>query len=802
VSDPDYLSDTVVGWDPGLGWDLDPEAVTLASAFESSDPAAGDRKSTPPGIRFDLASGKLAAVLDGFTARTGVTVTLAEPYLAGVDSPGVVGTFTPAEALDRILQGTGADARFLDERHARVDLRVGVSEEIDVVDRVRVQSPKYTAPLVDTPQSITVVDAELIQVQGATTLRDVLRNVTGISIQAGEGGGGLPGDNLAIRGFAARNDIFVDGIRDFGAYSRDPYNIEQVEVSKGPASVFGGRGSTGGAINLVTKQPTLGRGANGELAVGTDDFQRATVDFNRPLGGDQSGGAGRLNLMYTQGDAPGRDVVDNERFGIAPSLAFGLDSKTRFWLTGSYQEEDNTPEYGLPWVPPTNVPLQAFADQPAPVDFDNFYGLVERDFEETETTIGTAAVEHDLAPWATLRSRVRAGESDRDHVITAPRFASNDSTDLNRNLQARDLRDEILDAQLDFSLRFATGAADHTVVTGAELSHETAANRARTGPAAPLADLFDPDPGAPYPGPIVYTGARTDNTADTAAAYAFDTVQVGERLELMGGLRYDELDVDFESRAVDGVVTALGRVDDMLSWRSGVVYKPRQNASVYAAYGTSFNPSAEGNLGLMLTAALEPLEPEKSRTAEIGTKWELLDRRVLATAAVFETEKTNARTPGIDPDDPPTVLEGRQEVQGFELGINGRIGERWLAYASYTHLGSEVLESNTPAEVGKELANTPENSFSCWLSYRFRNGLDLGAGAQFVDERWNSPTNVRLAPDYWKLDAAAAYTVNELLSLRLNLYNLTDERYIDRLGGGHFIPGAGRSASLAAGLAF
>jgi catecholate siderophore receptor len=800
-----YLADPGYLWDPERLWSADvydPDPVMVAAVATEPEPAA-TRKSTPPGLRFDIAPGRLGTVLDAFSELTGVSVELSDPSLAESESPGVVGTYRPAEALELLLEGTGARHRFLEDKKARVEPRVVMREEIDVVDSARVLSPRHTEPLLDTPQSISIVDAELIQAQGATSLRDVLRNVTGISIQAGEGGGGLPGDNLAIRGFAARNDIFVDGVRDFGAYSRDPYNVQQVEVSKGPASVFGGRGSTGGAVNLVTKQPGLTRGLMATISAGTDDFQRTTVDLNRPFGpSEKSGGALRLNLMYTQGSTPGRDSVDNQRYGVAPSLALGLDGKTRFWLSGSYQSEDNRPDYGIPWVPPTNVPLAAYADQPAPVDYDNFYGLDDRDFEDTATTLATASVEHDLAPWATLRGLVRGGRSDRDSVITAPRFASNDSTDLNRQLQARDLVDEILDGQLELDLHLGTGSIEHSVVTGVEASSETAENRARSGPVAPLADLFAPDPGAPYAGPIVYTGARTSSDASTTAAYAFDTMRLSERVELMGGLRYDSLDVDFDSRAVDGVVTPFHRVDDMLSWRSGVVYKPRPQGSVYAAYGTSFNPSAEGNIGLTLTAATEPLEPEKSRTAEVGTKWETLGRHVLATAAVFQTEKTNARTPGIDPGDPPTVLEGRQRVRGFEVGVNGRFSEHWLAYASYTYLESEVLESNTPAEVGKELANTPENSWSFWASYRFDNGLDLGGGGQFVDDRWNNPTNVRSAPEYWRFDAAASYPVSPLLSLRLNLYNLADERYIDRVGGGHFIPGAGRSLALSAGLDF
>lgn len=757
---------------------------------------------TRSGLPFDIPAGKLATVLEAFAIQSGLEVELAAPELGEIQSPGVSGVFAPSAALERLLEGTGTDLVSLGGGAYRVALP-GLHEEVRVVDELRVLSPKHTEPLLDTPQSITIVDSELLHAQGATSLRDALRNVTGISIQAGEGGGGLPGDNLAIRGFAARSDIFVDGVRDFGAYSRDPYNIEQVEVSKGPASAFSGRGSTGGAINLVTKMPSLDGAIAAELSAGSDAFSRATVDYNRPLEDHALGGAAvRVNAMYTAGDAPGRDAVENERFGVSAAFAAGLEGDTRLWVSGSFMEEDNLPDYGIPWVPPTNIPLAEYADGPPPVDFDNFYGLVDRDFENVSTGIATATVDHDLNPSARLRFLVRGGESERDSVITAPRFASNNSTMLNRQLQSRVLDDRILDAQGDLDLRLTTGDVEHAIVAGVELSREQAENRARTAPPAPLADLFDPDPETLYDGNLVFTGAGTENQADTIAAYAFDTMQLGEKLEVTGGLRYDRLDVDFTDRAITGVETDFARSDDMLSWRAGAVYKPRPEGSLYASAGTSFNPSSDGNTGLSLTAATVQLEPEKSRSIELGAKWEFFERRLLATAALFETEKTNARTPGIDPGDPPTVLEGRQQVRGFEVGLNGRITDAWSAFAGYTYLQSEVLESNVPAEVGKELANAPEHSFSAWTSYRFAVGLELGVGAQFVGDRWNSPTNVRQAPSFWKLDASAAYDLNTWLSLRLNVYNLTDEVYIDRVGGGHFVPGAARSATISTGLKF
>lgn len=751
---------------------------------------------------FAIPAGPLDAALAAFEQTTGLTVKVAPGAISGFASPGVSGVFSADRALVELLAGTGIFHRFTDARTVSLDLEV-VSETLDVTASPAPMSPKYTEPLRDVPQTLTVIPHQLIEEQGATTLRDVLRNVTGISIQAGEGGGGLPGDNLSIRGFAARNDVFVDGVRDFGAYTRDSFNMEQVEVSKGPSSMYGGRGSTGGSLNVSSKTPQLRGLQGGTVGVGSDNFTRATVDYNQPLTDfGLNGAAVRVNAMFNAGDAAGRDVVDGERWGIAPSVSFGLGTPTRVTVSYTHLAQENTPDYGIPWVPPANVPLAEYADQAPPVDFDNFYGLTDRDYEDTVTGLGTATVEHDFNDGVTLRSLLRYGQSTRDSIITAPRFVSNDSTSINRQLQSRDLEDKILAQQNDLLVDFQTGGIGHALVTGVEIARETSENHSRSGPTAPVTDLFNPDPGDAYAGPITRTGARTESTADTLGIYVSDTVKLSERWQLTGGLRWDRFSVDYESVAVGGAVTPFERTDDMLSWRAGVVHKPLPNGSVYASLGTSFNPSADGNTGLSLTDATVRLEPEKSRGYEVGTKWDLFGERMSLNAAVFRTEKTNARTPGINPGDPPTVLEGEQRVDGIELGASGNLTDRWSGFFGYTYMESEVVRSNTAAEVGNELANTPDHSLSLWTAYRLPWGLEMGGGVQYVGDRYNNNTNARVAPGYWLFDAMAAWRLNNRFALRLNAYNLADERYIDRVGGGHFIPGAGRSVSLTTDIDF
>jgi catecholate siderophore receptor len=230
-----------------------------------------------------------------------------------------------------------------------------------------------------------------------------------------------------------------------------------------------------------------------------------------------------------------------------------------------------------------------------------------------------------------------------------------------------------------------------------------------------------------------------------------------------------------------------------------VVFKPLPNGSIYFGYGTSFNPSAEG---LTLAADLAELDPEESQTFELGTKWEFFEERLMLTAAIFRTEKTNARTPGIDASEPPQVLDGRQIVQGVEFGFAGAVTEEWQVFGGYAFMDSEVEESNNAAELGNALGNTPEHSFNLWTTYELPWNFEIGGGVQYVGERHNSNTGARTAPDYLLFDAMVAYKASEHVTLRLNVYNLADEEYIDRIGGGHFIPGAGRSAVLTANFAY
>ena len=696
-----------------------------------------------------------------------------------------------AAAIVGVLSTAAAAVEAADAPQTKEMSKISVGAAEEGYKSEVVSSPKYTQALRDTPQTITVIPNAVIKEQGATNLRDVLRNSPGITFQAGEGGGGLPGDTFSMRGFSSGNDITVDGIREVGAYSRDAFNIDQVEVVKGPASAMAGRGATGGSINLVSKSPKQESFTRLSGAAGTENYSRSTIDVNLPMTAIADS-AFRINAMFGASDVAGRDVVHNNSWGVAPSLAFGIGKPTRFTLSYQHIAQDNVPDYGLPWA--------AFGATPA-VDQSNFYGLEDYDYEDIESDLANAIFEHDVRSGWVLRNISRWGANDRDSAITAPRPP-------NRQLQRRTMEMTQLTNQTSMNGSVTAGGMRHDLALGLEVGREgTKSHNQAQSTNQPLTDINDPDPSQDPLGPMpANLGNPSETNLDLVALYAFDTVQLSPKWELTGGARWDSVDVDYSllNRAT-GAVTELTRSDQMLSWSAGAVFKPRPNASVYASFGTAFNASVDaGTVGAALsdvpTAANNVnLDPEKTENLEIGGKWEIDNGRAIITGALFRTTKTNARTRSATTE--PFVLDGEQQVDGIELGVNGHLTERWTVLAGYSHLNSEFVRSSNPAEVGAQLAFTPENTFNVWTDYRL-NGLSFGGGVQYMDSVFRNAANTAEVPSYWLAGAMAAYDVTNSLTLRLNANNLTNEHYVDRIGGGHYIPGPGRSLMLTAELGF
>ncbi|HEU4871491.1 MAG TPA: TonB-dependent siderophore receptor [Pyrinomonadaceae bacterium] len=742
-------------------------------------------------MTFDIPAGTLESTLVAFQKTSGLQVVIPNDAMRTIASPGVKGGFSAEQALRQILRGTGISYRFSDKRTVILEIHAGPeSVEVREDSRVVLSSTKYTEPLLDTPQTINVITKEVIEEQGATTLRDVLKNVPGLTITAGEGGNPA-GDNLTLRGFSARNDIFVDGVRDISPQSRDPFNLEQVDVVKGPGSVYTGRGSTGGSINLLNKTPGLRRSFGGTLDFGSDRTRRAIADINVPFGDSL---AFRMNLLGHQSGVAGRDVVEFDRWGVAPSLSFGVGKPTRFTASYYKLKQNNISDYGIPWVPVTNNVLVEFRDRPAPVPRNTFYGLRDRDFESLNADLVTLKFERDFDDNLSLRNQFRYANSSRDSIATPPRFASNNSTVINREMRSWLTEDVVWDNQSDFIAHFSTGTVEHSLITGMNLTRESNIRKTRTAPNMPTT-LLNPNPDDVFTGVITTSPIVGDVTANSQAVYLFDTAKFGNKWEFNGGLRWDRFDAD-------GITTTgapVSRVDKMLSVRAGAVFKPLPQGSIYASYGTSLNPSLEG---LSYNTANTVIDPEKTYTVEAGSKWDFFGGRMLLSGAIFRVEKLNARTPGVSPGDPPQVLEGKQLVKGLELSAEGNLTREWQVLAGYTFLDSKTVNSNVPAEIGKELVNTPPQSFNIWSTYRLPSGFHFGGGARFVDRRFGNTINTRFVDSYWTFDLMASYPISSHVDLRLNISNLTDKFYFDRIGGGHIVPGPGRMAMLSTSFRF
>ncbi len=692
---------------------------------------------------------------------------------------------------------------------------------------------RFPLPLLDTPQSVTIVSAQTIHDQGATTLRDTLRNAPGISLAAGEGG--AQGDNLTLRGFTARNDIFLDGFRDFGSYYRDPFDYEQVEVLEGPESVAFGRGSTGGVINQEIRSPETRPFVHIDAQGGTDATRRLAVDYNHPLG---ETAAFRLDAVGHESGVAARDAVENRRFGLAPELAFGLGTASRLKLGYFHLNENDIPDYGIAW----------YFNRPAPVARSNYYGFREGNYLRTAVDMGTLRAERDLAGWATVREKLRYSRSERNARITEPQLNNAsagaitpstplDQIQVNRNQIAVYSNETLLWDQLDATVRIDTFGIRHAAVVGTEGGRETSNPRRPTFNTAvavvngkptlinsvPRAGLLHPDEAAAFAG-MPLASSDVHATSLSWGLYLLDTLQFGRYWELTGGARYDSFstgakNINFTPLIVGGsvqqgapAITYPSRLDHRPSWRGALTYKPCPNGSLYFGYGTSWNPSAE-TLALTVGPAgtgTANLAPELNRSLEAGTKWDLRNSRLSLRADLFRTTKENAR------ESSPSnsllyVLAGTQQVEGVEAAVTGRLSERWQVLSSYTYLHSRVVDSRFyPQSAGYKLANVPDHLFNLWSTYQPNTRWVLGGGGNYVASRTASstipldPTTglIRQAPGYLVLNAMASYSLSEHSTLQANLFNLANADYIEQIHPAHLVPGAGTSALVGLNVKF
>lgn len=657
----------------------------------------------------------------------------------------------------------------VDNQDSLPTIHVEASKDAGYV-ATKAQSSKYTKPLVETPKTITVLTEQTLKDQNILSLRDALSTTPGITFGAGEGGGGY-GDKINIRGFDSTYNTTIDGLRDSALTSRtDIFNIEAIEVIKGSDSSMSGIGAVGGGVNLVSKAPKARDFNEVSAGVGTDDYYRVTGDFNKTLSDTV---AARVNVMAHRNDVPGRDVEDKKRWGIAPSIIFGLGTDTRTTLSYIHQEDNNTPQYGVPYYNGRAV---------AGINSKNYYGYSNFDDQDITTDYATLKIDSDISDNIKLNSITRVGVVEQDTTVSAPQgvFCLANGTKPTAILDAantasgyiacdktkgevagqytvsgprgyrRDSTNKVFSTDTNVTWNFNTGSIKHALVTGVNITHEDydlevggyLYNADGTASIRPNMDVYNPS--HIYVGPVNYfKTADTVGKQDTKSVYVFDTISLHPLFDLNLGVRYDNVEGSTQTNTYTeivngvtiarrylptaGVGQALENRDDMVSYNGALIFKPVDGSSVYLSYANAKTPSkasVNGSCSDVLTVTNGVaqnnkncnVDPESAETYELGGKWQPNDN-LLLTAAVFRTERTNYKVSDVgNPNNTSgyQVLDGSSRVDGIELSATGKILPQWNISTSFAYLDSEVLQgaSNFAAAAGQDYTKGDKLTFT------------------------------------------------------------------------------------------
>lgn len=692
----------------------------------------------------------------------------------------------------------------------------------------RSANDRLTEEVADTPRTIVVIPKEVIEDIGATSFRDVVRTTPGVTLGTGEGGNAF-GDRVFIRGFEARNDVYIDGLRDPGVTSREIFAVEQIEVIRGPSGSFGGRGTTGGLVSLQSKRPQFGSSwLMAEAGAGTDSFWRGTIDANIALGTDA---VVRVNALYHSADTPGRDYVFSERYGAAIAASWRITDTLA--VTADYYglRLDALPDFGHPFDTLTQMPYA--------VDRNNFYGVVGRDFLENTADIATLRVDFAPIEALSMRALVRYGESRNTYIVGAPgavcrvqrtstgacpttgTAVPESAYTVGAGGQRRDAETGSWSALFDATARLETGPFTHTLILGGEYGNERVdsyslsvaafvedANGNQTSVPPFVWNLLDPVPVLAGVQPVTRNTAiaPTEVQVESMAAYAIDTITLGERWFLTLAGRLDSYTIRlFNPTANGGAGLRLSNDAIFFNSQVSLLYKPTPSLSLYASYATSANPSGEqtdGN-GIAydgLAVQTVNLAPERNRSFEAGVKWELAGGHTLLTAAVFQITKENARENlGGNVYD----LVGELRSRGVELGLTGSLTSRLQIFGGYTYTDARIVDSATVANIGRRFANIPQHSGNLLVTYALTGNLQIGAQVYAQDELFGGTLAAGSAhvPGYVRFDAMARWRPTDRTELRLNILNLTDQTYYDaiyRSGSPFAYVAPGRSAMLTA----
>ncbi|MEJ0049272.1 MAG: TonB-dependent receptor [Rhodospirillales bacterium] len=793
---------------------------------------------------FNIPRQPLAAALTLFSQQSGFQVTVDAVLVRDVSTPGAQGRMTPEQAMRRLLEGThlsysaaGATTIVLQKAvEGRVSDAVQLSTVWVEATRIpganpyadpeapykadRLSSSKFTEPVLNTPRSVTVLTKEALADQKSTTLREVGRSTAGVTLGTGEGGNAF-GDRFFIRGFDARNDIFVDGVRDPGVSIRENYNSEQVEILRGPASSFAGRGTTGGAINIVTKQAQDIDFNRVDLTAGfTDQTKRVAIDLNKVITPNLDV---RVNGMLQNADVAGRDYTTDNRSGIAAAVTYRPTDTLTVRANYSYTHLWGLPDFGVPYDQVIHRPVTEGV-----VPRNTYYGIVNRDFTRSSQAMGALDAEWRVNDTVTLENKIRQGNSLLNYIGTIPENPSASGATApysstptffsgytQLNAQSRYEPVQVLADQAQATFRFNSGAVRHTAVVGTEFSSERISidsytgftSELTTGPVAftstgaPIVSVFNPTNFLFGSGVAKLTGNPLQYHVNTGAGFVMDTANYNDFIIVNGGVRYDDYKISAANNASSRTAHA-----GITSYNVGIVVKPTKISSIYAAFATAADPvgdeldatsSSYGGFSPTQNVA-QIFGPQKSKAFELGTKWELFNQHLLASAAAFQTEVTNARETA--PANLPGYTSGQivagaaYRVRGLDFEVAGKITDKWSVMGGLVLMQSDVTQSIVPINVGLQLANIAHQSFNLLTKYKVTNWLEVGGQSIYASQvkggsllvanggvAFPNPPNPTILPSHWRADLFTEAKISPQATLKLYVQNIFNKTYYDSL---------------------
>lgn len=747
-------------------------------------------------------------------------------------------------AAAMLMTGTAhaADAADADADAGSEIMVIGRGEKVDLAT--------MRGPVIDVPQTINVIDGAVLKDRQITTLGDALRNVAGVTTSVGEGGV-VNGDQFFIRGQSARDDIFTDGLRDFGAFTRDSFNYESVQVLKGSSSTALGRGVSGGAINTQSKRAEKQDFFGGTFGAGTDDYLRGTLDLNKAIS-DTAGF--RINAMFHRNDTPDRDNVFSHRWGVAPALSFGRGTDTSFDLIFFHQEEDKTVDYGVPIAVTTAIDIERPVTEFG-VPRSNFYGF-GGDEDNTIVNTLTARFAHKPNDWLSITSDTKLGVYKRRFRQTVPSCSEptasspttpscsnflldgNPATVPNVSSSVRgQFRQTTRGIQNVSTALFekSLGGMRSELIIGWDISYQTNERQDDVRPTAVTQPLFAPTGSAAIPSAGSQVFQHRDSSATDYSFFIDERLWLTPKLSINAGVRYQHFKSDQDLNeffsntggpvnpchgvavAVPSCFTTTTSVSNLWSPKASVIWEPSEKMSFYASYskaavpaGNSVSNGAATTTSANGTISAADLAPERTETFDLGAKFSLFGDRLLIQSAVYQINRSNARE-----FDPGTNLfvassDPKQRLRGFELGVSGTVTPDILVTANYAFVDAKIREAISSGKivdalVGNQVRYVPRHAASLWTSYKplegSLKGLEIGVGANYQSKVFVNNENTQVVSAYASFDAMLGYNFGKY-RIAVNGYNLGDKLYYAQVNGGRVVPAAGRSVVVTLGASF